>query len=304
MSLGNPTKTTKRIRHAIEYGALRAIVLGVRLTPPLLRTTIAKAVATIARWVTPSRVEIARKNLRLVFTESTVDEINEVINGVYHSIALYALDLIDQKSGYRRIEVPLATQKQMDRVRDIVRSGRPVIFATAHIGHWEAFGLKIYESFPDCLFIAQAQSNPFVDRYLKRLRRMDQLNITSSHEASRALPRALKNGQPVFMVADQDGGTGGVSVDFMGTRASFYRGIGSFAYHYNAPIVVGAVLRDGERLVMQISDIIEPRQDADRDSEVTHLVAAYAERIGRLIMSHPDQWLWTHKRWKSTVIKY
>ncbi len=106
------------------------------------------------------------------------------------------------------------------------------------------------------------------------------------------------------MVADQDAGKEGIVVDFMGTPASYHRGIASFAYHYNAPLVVVFLIRNGDDLNLLIPAIVEPNCDAPREAEIARLIAIFSGQLGDIVRRYPGQWLWTHRRWKSTVGGY
>ncbi len=300
----NRGKSLKTIRHAIEYLGVLAFYALVRLTPHSQRFRLATLLATLGRWATPSRVRVATTNLKLVFSESTPEEISQVVKGVYRNLALNALDLIDPYWALRRVEVPPHTRCRVEEIQTILAQGRPVIIATGHLGGWETLGQVAGREFRGCVFLALEQSNKRVNRFLNNLRLTGAATIIQSHEAGRALPKAFKQGLPVYMVADQDGGKDGTVVDLMGVPASYHRGVATFALHYNAPIAVLFLVREGKRLLLQVPDIIEPNASADRETEIIRLMSAYSDRLGSAIFAHPDQWLWTHRRWKSTVGKY
>lgn len=299
-------KTLKKIQHVIEYLFVRAFHLFVNLTPDRLRRPVADMLAAAARLLTASRVEVARRNLRLVFSESTSAEVVPIIHSVYRNIAYNAFDVADARSALARIHSSPHAVSQLDTIKSVLSSGRPVVFATGHIGNWEILGQHIGREFKECRFVAQEQSNKLVDRYINQLRiaQMENNTIIHSHAAARELPRALKQGAPILLVADQDAGTDGVIVDFMGTPASYHRGIASFSYHYNAPLVPIFLIRNGERLNLQIPAIIEPNRSAPREEEIVRLVGAFSAHLGDFVRRYPGQWLWTHRRWKSTVGKY
>lgn len=300
----NRGKNLKTIRHAIEFAGVLLFYALVRITPRSQRFRLASFLAVVARAFTKSRVKIALKNLQLVFSESTHAEMMQVVRGVYRNLALNALDLVDPYWALRRVEVPSHTRRRVDEIKALLASGRPVILATGHFGGWETLGQVAGREFRGCVFLALEQSNKWVNRFLNRLRLTGTATIVQSHEAARALPKAFRQGLPVYMVADQDGGKEGIVVDLMGVPASYHRGVASFSLHFNAPVVVIFLERHGRKLVLQISDIIEPVDRTDKAAEIARLTSLYSDRLGRMIMSHPEQWLWTHRRWKSTVGGY
>ncbi len=299
-------KTLKKIQHVIEYLFVRAFHLLVKLTPDKLRVPLAGLLADLARLFTARRVKVARRNLNLVFSESTPAEVQPIIRDVYRNIARNAFDVADAKAALERIKISPHAQSQLAVIRTILAANRPVVFATGHIGNWEILGQYIGIEFAECRFVAQEQSNKLVDRYINKLRiaQMKNNTIIHSHAAARELPRSLKRGAPILLVADQDAGSEGIIVDFMGTPASYHRGIASFAYHYDAPLVVVFLIRNGDDLNLLIPAIVEPNRDTPREEEIVRLISVFSDQLGDIISRYPGQWLWTHRRWKSTIGGY
>ncbi len=299
-------KTLKKIQHVFEYLFVRAFHLLVKLTPGRLRVPLAGLLADTARLLTARRVKVARRNLNLVFSESTRAEIQPIIRAVYRNIARNAFDVADAKTALAHIKIPPQAQSQLAAVRRCLDANRPVVFATGHIGNWEILGQYIGCEFKECRFVAQEQSNKLVDRYINELRiaRMENNTIIHSHAAARELPRALKQGAPILLVADQDAGKEGIVVDFMGTPASYHRGIASFSYHYNAPLVAVFLIRNGGDLNLVIPAIVEPNRNAPREEEIRRLISVFSRQLGDIVRRYPGQWLWTHRRFKSTVGGY
>lgn len=299
-------KTLKKIQHVFEYLFVRAFHLLVNITPNKLRIPLAGLLAGLARCFTGRRVTIARRNLNLAFSESTPAEIEQIVRGVYRNIAFNAFDVADARTAIDRIEIPPQAKIQLDAVRAVLASGRPVVFATGHLGNWEILGQYIGCEFHQCRFVAQEQSNKLVDRFVNKLRtaQMEHNTIIHSHAAARELPRALKQGAPILLVADQDAGKDGVIVDFLGTPASYHRGLASFSYHYNAPLVPIFLIRNGRRMILTIPAIVEPNRSAGRETEIVRLTSIFSDHLGDVVLRYPDQWLWTHRRWKSTVGGY
>ncbi len=302
----SPGRTLKKIQHVIEYTFVRAFHLLVRITPGKLKEPLATLLASMARLVTSRRVRIASNNLRLVFSESTPAEVQLIVRGVYRNIAMNAIDVVDARSSFNRVVISPQTRAQLDKVKTALAHGKPVVFATGHLGNWEILGQYIGCEFKDCRFVAQEQSNKLVDRYINGLRiaQMENNSIIHSHAAARELPRALKRGAPIFLVADQDAGKDGIITDFLGTPASYHRGIAAFSYHYNAPLVIMFLVRSGKQLNLVVPAIVTPNCSAPRDVEIARLISEFSENLGSFVRRYPDQWLWTHRRWKSTLAGY
>jgi KDO2-lipid IV(A) lauroyltransferase len=42
------------------------------------------------------------------------------------------------------------------------------------------------------------------------------------------------------------------------------------------------------------------RPEADREEEVRRLVALYTKRLEEFIRESPEQWVWMHRRWRTS----
>jgi lauroyl/myristoyl acyltransferase len=65
------------------------------------------------------------------------------------------------------------------------------------------------------------------------------------------------------------------------------------------PIVVGAFLRDGlfrYRMIAEPPIRFTPTGDKDKDIET--LLTEMNQRLGNLVRRYPEQYLWSHKRWR------
>jgi KDO2-lipid IV(A) lauroyltransferase len=292
----------KTIQYAFEYVFVYGFCLFAQLLPQKLKPSVGRILGTTFRLLTPKRVEIALTNLRRVFGSSTEEELRSIVKGVYRTLLANALDLVDPVGVVQRVHVGSHAQEMIDKFWNIYRQEhRALIFATGHIGNWEANGQFIGTYRPSTKFLAFPQSNPYVDRLINRYRLKRGGELIHSSEAPRKLPKVLRRGDWVYFVADQDGGKDGEIVDFLGTPASYNRGIGLFSYKYNAPIVVCATVWKGADYEFHVADIIEPNQSNEREAEVRRLVELYSFHLGQLVQRFPDQWLWTHRRWKSTM---
>jgi mitochondrial fission protein ELM1 len=118
----------------------------------------------------------------------------------------------------------------------------------------------------------------------------------------REILRALKNGRIVGMLSDQDGGRNGTFVDFFNRLSSTPSGVAAFALKTGAPIFPAFVFREGSvKHRIEIEGPLEfpdpslPPEEAER-----FLLQQFARILESKIRKAPDQWLWAHRRWKST----
>jgi KDO2-lipid IV(A) lauroyltransferase len=302
----NPGKILKTLKHAFEYIAVVSALFLAKFIPDKIRPILAVVVGKTAYLCTPRRVRIADENLSRAFPTMTDAERKKITKLVYRNLAANFVDYGNPGIAVDKIVLSADDQKRLAEIRSLHSNGQPFIFALAHYGNWEALILYLFRLFPGLNGLAKEQSNPFVNKAIHDLRLSAQKHfgtggsIVFSRDAARSLPKLFKKGESCGMVADQDGGSEGLMIDFLGRPTSYFRGLGLFSAHFDIPVVVVLLKRNKNNFSLQVSDFIKPRKDVDKNSEMKRIITAYSDFLGEAVKKDPEQWLWTHRRWKSS----
>ena len=82
--------------------------------------------------------------------------------------------------------------------------------------------------------------------------------------------------------------------------AGTFRSLAIIARATGAPVVPAATWRerDGHH-VLRFEEPLTPIECDDYDEEIRRNTRAYNAMLERLILRHPEQWWWMHRRWKS-----
>ena len=111
--------------------------------------------------------------------------------------------------------------------------------------------------------------------------------------------RHLRKNGLLAVLPDQHAATGAVLGEFLGRPAWLAKGPATLALRTGCAIVPGFVVREkGDLLRCRFTDEILPPDEPDRDKAVAIYTQAIMDVIGEAITEHPEQWLWTHNRWK------
>ena len=177
--------------------------------------------------------------------------------------------------------------------------GRGAIVATAHFGNWEIMG--VYPSvfgFPtDTLAITQ--HNLRINRIIINLRQSLGVRILEVPAEARQVFRSLKDNRIVIIAADQHSSAGTLVMDFFGRLAAVSRGPALFALRCGCPIIPLLIRRERyDRHPVMAGDVIYPPDSGDEEADVRAMTRAYIAFLEDGIRRYPDQWLWTHNRWK------
>jgi lauroyl/myristoyl acyltransferase len=111
----------------------------------------------------------------------------------------------------------------------------------------------------------------------------------------------LAAGDIILFPFDQHAaGRDGIEVDFFGHPAGTFRSLALIARATGAPVVPASTWREPDgRHVLRFEEALTTIECEDYDEETRRNTRAYNAVLERLILRHPEQWWWMHRRWKS-----
>jgi KDO2-lipid IV(A) lauroyltransferase len=113
---------------------------------------------------------------------------------------------------------------------------------------------------------------------------------------------ALEQNHAVVFVLDQHANIenrDGVAVEFFGKKAGTYRSLASFSRHTGVPVVPASSYRLANgRHVLKFHEPIPWQEHGSTQESIYKTTLAYNKALESIILEHPEQWLWLHKRWK------
>jgi Kdo2-lipid IVA lauroyltransferase/acyltransferase len=300
-----PGRRGRRLRHRLEYAALRLVTGVLGALPLAVAMRLAVAVAGLVIRVARPIRRIGLTNLAIAFPEKSAAERAAILRASYRNLGRMVAECAHlgdlTRANVRDTVVPdLGPIWTEEIVPHLASQG--VLILTGHFGNWEmcayAYGLFGH---PVSL-VHQTIKNPLVDGYVERMRSGGGTRLFRKQEAARAVLRALKERALVVLPLDQNQSRrAGIFVDFFGVPASTSDGLARIALRTGAPIYPAFLLRDGESARHRI--VFLPRVEfpsmADRDSAARELTQRCTAVLEAMIRTHPDHWLWTHKRWRT-----
>lgn len=250
--------------------------------------------------IATSRVRITDENISCALPEMTEKvEVADLRRRVFENLARTFFEILrlgQYNSALRKQMINLTNE---DVVHHWAKSGRGVIFNTAHFGNWEMLGSWLSANNYPTSFLAGVQTNPYFDKLLNELRASVGVNIIPTGSSPRRIMSALKRGEFIGMVTDQHSAIGHEVVKFFGRDVAAHRGAGLFAYRTGAVILTAFMRRVGpgkhEAWVEEPILADRSKPEAEEVHRITVQIMQYFESA---IRRYPDQWMWTHRRWK------
>jgi KDO2-lipid IV(A) lauroyltransferase len=296
--------------------------MGREFTPAEQRK-VRQALAHSSRWggfwyfLIPYRRVVVRKNIHQAFGSflSRAEEL-QLVKAYYGHFAKLTWELFVEQHvvNWRKRFVPGILN--MSYLTDALQQGQGALLLTAHTGNWE-WGLihaanHIADQTGSRTHVMSRVVRPawIRKRRIRRLSRTGIVVIENKAGSLRHVIRALRKGDVVVMTIDQHAGAAGsnsVPVPFFGEVTPTFATLAELALRTGSPVVPLCVYRDHEscKHVMAFHEPVEAmavtatcRSSEVGIDKVAALTASYNAALEQMIVEHPEQWLWSHRRWR------
>ncbi len=284
----------------IEYWLVRALAGLFRLLP----FSAIYAFSDATRWVVFNVIGYRKKtvfeNLRRAFPEKTEAEIERVAQLFYKNLLDITLEGFKGLTLGREELMRRYVFKNPDAVNAVLAQSRPVILTGMHYGNWE-WGVLSFSLWLDgrVFGIYKPLSNPRVEAFLNRKR--GQWGMILTHpKATRLAVETGKNAASVYILMADQSPTNAATAQwhsFFGQKTACIHGPETIARAHGIE-VWQFIARRQKRGFYEIE--LEPicREPLEKmEGEITKI---YLDRLETIIRQQPQDWLWSHKRWKLT----
>ena len=182
--------------------------------------------------------------------------------------------------------------------------GRGILLLTGHFGNWEASTVAGIGKFPQYRGLFHFVRRPLKPRWLndfitRRFQKSGFGTLTKRGSLDTILS-LLEGGAFVVYVFDQHAsGNEGIAVDFFGHPAGTFKSLAILAMSTGTPVVPAHSWRepDGSH-VLRFEQPLPPIECEDVGEAIRLNTRSYNAALERMLLRHPEQWIWMHKRWK------
>jgi KDO2-lipid IV(A) lauroyltransferase len=295
--MGRVRSPLRNRAEALLVGALRRVFA--RMSPERAEAA-GRRLGLAYRRVDARRRELARANIARAFPEMSASDVDALARGVFAHFGGLATELLHAAGRpvpetTARVEFPRA-----EAARAASRSGRGVLFLTAHLGNWEYSALGMAAAGVPASVVARPLDNPLLDEWLTAFRTSNGNAIIEKYDAARGMLRVLRKGGVLGVLADQHvGPPDGVPAPFFGRNASTTSALARIVDRTEALVMPAAAIRTGpSRYTLLVEDVLDVRTLSPAEREPVALTARFNAILEQMIRRHPEQWLWLHNRWR------
>lgn len=289
------------LKHNVEYAATRMSFALARSLSPSLADRLASALGNIGYRLIASRRRVAEDNLRMALgSELTDEKIDVIVKQTFKNVTRTFLETARfpclKTEGALKIVVG-SGEEYLKQAHD---RGKGSLLLTAHFGNWELLGAWVSALGYRIDHLVGVQHNPLIHRLWNDCRRsMGAGIIEVSRSTLRDVFQSLQANHFVGYAADQHAPAQNLVLDFFGRKAAVASGPARFAVKTGCAIVPMMLRRDRyDRHVIIAREPIYSPNTGNENDDVLVIVRTYLKFWEDVIRQYPEQWMWTHRRWK------
>ncbi|MDZ7744132.1 MAG: lysophospholipid acyltransferase family protein [Bacteroidota bacterium] len=253
----------------------------------------------IVYYLTGYRKKTVFTNLKRAFPDKNKKEIRKIAKQYYRNLSDIILETLkirnfSEKELDRRIIF-----KNYDILEKYYREGRSVFVATGHSGNWEWLGIglaRVTNFHPYAIY--KQLNDPYFEKYVSMLRtKSGYNNLIRFKQTFRTLARLREQQNVVIIVADQTPTKIEINywTEFFQRETGFFLGLEKMSKTLDYVVVFFDMYRVKRGYYEIEISLLEDDPQNTGEYEITE---KYVKKLESVIKKNPDNWLWSHRRWK------
>jgi len=184
----------------------------------------------------------------------------------------------------------------IENLDQIKKNKKPVVFISGHFNNFELMAMQIEKYGINLAAIYRPLNNVFLNKTMERIRTkyICRNQIRKGKSGTRQILENLKKSNSIALMIDQRV-TEGIKIDFFGNLASTTTIPAQIIKKYQCDLVPIYIERlEKYNFKMYVSQPIVINSENSQEEITKHL----NKILEKMILKNPDQWIWTHNRWK------
>ena len=281
----------------IGYYTFRGAVWMFSLIPFWLMYRLADIVYFFLYYVVPYRKEVVMTNLKNSFPEKIEAERIRIAKASYRNMADILLETIKGFSISKAEVKKRFVFTNPELINNLTEHNGSVIFMTAHYANWEWCALS-FSLFMDAKIVGiyKPLSNKFIDQYVLGERTKFGIELMDMNRIKWAFKKAILPKCGFTFVSDQTTSSKQTHwLKFLHQDTACPRGADKYAHLTNLPVYFLDMDRVKRGYYTVRFELLCQKPSEVPEGAITKI---FMDRLEQKLIKKPDNWLWSHKRWK------
>lgn len=288
----------KNILHLLVTGVFIFFLIMIGILPFFLLYWFSDLMYFMLFFLIGYRKNVILKNLHDTFPKKTESEIQMMMRKTYRNLVDVIVEGIKAFAITRKQVLKRHKLVNPEVAETYLEKGRSIIIVTGHYANWE-WGSLSASTFRNrqVIIFYKALSNPWIDRFVRWNRGRYGAKLASVKETTLTFDRYGKLPAVFLMAADQNPHRleDCYWIDFLGRDTVFLYGPEKHARRSQCPVIYAEVQRERRGYYTVTLSLLAEDVKSLPDGELT---MKYARKLESVILNKPEDWLWSHRRWK------
>jgi len=201
----------------------------------------------------------------------------------------------------KNFRVDLKYQKKIkvinkEVLEKIIKNKKPVIFISGHFNNFELMAMQIEKSGVELAAIYRPLNNKFLNPIMEKIRKkyICRHQIKKGISGTKNLLKCFRKNISIALMIDQRVSEG-ISCKLFNKEALTTTIPAQFAKKFNTEIIPVYIERlDTNNFIIEFSNPLK----FSNDESIHDITLKLNKILEKMILKKPDQWIWTHNRWK------
>ena len=184
----------------------------------------------------------------------------------------------------------------LEYLNDIKKNNKQAVFVSGHFNNFELMAMEIEKAGINLAAVYRPLNNPFLNIVMENIRKnhICRTQVKKGKTGTRDLLKLFKENYSVALMIDQRVSEG-ISVKFFNREAKTTTIPAQFIKKYGCDIVPVYIERNQN---FNFKLYFKKPVQFDDQFTIEEITLKLNEILEKMILKNPDQWIWSHDRWK------
>ncbi len=283
------------------YLVFSAPLYLVSLLPMPVLYAISDVVRFVVYYIFGYRKKVVLTNLRNSYPHQSNEWVKKTAWAFYQNLFDVTIETIKIATAPKHFYNKHLTLHGMDVIDDLNKKNKPFILVCGHFSNWEWAGQALHQNATQVDVLYHPLSSPWFDWFMYSIRTRFGVYPIKMNSALREMLQRKNISSAVTFIADQTPSTENCYwMNFLNQDTPVFMGVEKLAKRFNYPIVFGEGYRNKRGYYDVHFWMMCAEPNSTNEFEITQM---HTKALEKQINKHPEQWLWSHRRWKHKRVK-
>jgi len=283
------------IKYLIQFITISFLLVLFRMLGFKIASNISSKIFTYIGPLFRSK-NLIKENIIKAYPKIENKDLKKIINGMWGNYGRILSEYVFMKN-FRNSKLSdniiIKGQEILDKIKS---ENKPVIFISGHFNNFELMAMHIEKSGLEVAAIYRPLNNKFLNFFMEKIRKkfICKHQIKKGISGTKKILNHFKNGTSIALMIDQRLSQG-IKTNFFNQEALTTTIPAQFVKKFNCKIVPIYIERINKfNFALKVYEPIIYSKD-----ETIHNITSDLNKIlEKMILKNPEQWIWSHNRWK------